>query len=156
MATLTTNKNFLSPVGFQFKINSSKYPNLEYFCTAVTLPGFSVNQVATPYKGVNHAMMGDRVSFEDLTIRINIMEDFENYIETFNWMHNQINATKPEDYKEDATLLVLNSHNNVSKEIKFNGVFPVSLASVNFDSQLDFAFVQADISFAYTSFEFKS
>lgn len=153
---LTTNKNFLSPVGFQFKINSTRYPNLEYFCTAVTLPGFSVNQVATPFKGVNHAMMGDRVSFEDLTIRINVMEDFENYIETFNWMHNTVNSSKPEDLKEDATLLVLNSHNNVSKEIKFNGVFPVSLASIPFDSQTDYAFVQADISFAYTSFEFKS
>jgi hypothetical protein len=155
MATLTTNKNFLSPVGFQFKINSNKYPNLEYFCTAVTLPGFTVNQVATPYKGVNHAVMGDRVSFEDLTIRVNVMEDFENYIETFEWMHNTINSTDPESLKEDATLLVLSSHNNVSKEIKFNGIFPTSLQSIAFDSQLDFAYVQADISFAYTSFEFQ-
>ena len=48
MASLTTNKNFLSPVGFQFKISSNNYPNLEYFATACTLPGFNLDSVASP------------------------------------------------------------------------------------------------------------
>ena len=88
MATLTTNKNFLSPVGFQFKVDSTKYPNIEYFAVAATLPGISISAVDTPYRGVNLAFTGDRLSFEDLALRVNVTEDMENYIETFDWLHN--------------------------------------------------------------------
>ncbi len=155
MATLTTNKNFLSPIGFQLKINSNKYANLEYFCVGVTLPGFSLPAVDTPYKGTNLAFTGDRIIFEDLTVRIAVNEDFDNYIETFDWMHNIMQSDRPEDLKEDGTLLVLNSHNNVSKEIKFNSMFPTNLAPVEFNTQAtDVEMVQCDISFAYTNFEF--
>ena len=118
MATLTTNKNFLSPVGFRFKLDSNTYPNLEYFCTQVTLPGLTLGSVDVPYRGANLSMTGDRMSFEDLNITFNITENMENYIETFDWMHNIINTG--ETFKADATLLILSSHNNVTKKIKFN------------------------------------
>ena len=155
MATLTTNKNFLSPIGFQLKINSNRYANLEYFWVGVTLPGFSLPAVDTPYKGTNLAFTGDRIIFEDLTVRIAVNEDFDNYIETFDWMHNIMQSDRPEDLKEDGTLLVLNSHNNVSKEIKFNSMFPTNIAPVEFNTQAtDVEMVQCDISFAYTNFEF--
>lgn len=155
MATLTTNKNFLSPVGFQFKIDHTRYPNLEYFAVAATLPGLGITAVPQSYRGVNLSFTGDRLLFEDLQLRVNITENMENYIETFNWMHNLAQTKTAEDYKADATLLVLSSHNNVTKEIKFNGVFPTSLSAVNFDSQAESVeYVQMDISFAYTNFEF--
>tara|TARA_S200000501_G_scaffold208775_1_gene196074 strand:- start:35 stop:508 length:474 start_codon:yes stop_codon:yes gene_type:complete len=155
MATLTTNKNFLSPVGFQFKINSNNYPNLEYFATACTLPGFNLDSVASPYRGVNLALTGDRINFDELGLRINVTEDFDNYIETFNWMHSIINNKgADEDYKADASLLVLTSHNNVSKEIKFSGIFPTALSSLEFDTQLESVdYIQADIQFSFTNFE---
>jgi hypothetical protein len=75
MATLTTNKNFLSPVGFQFKISSTEYPNLEYFAVGATLPGLSITAAEQSYRGVNLAFTGDRLAFDDLTLRINVTED---------------------------------------------------------------------------------
>ena len=155
MTTLTSNPNFLSPVGFQFKIDYQEFPNLEYFATACTLPGFSLTSVETPYRGVNLAMTGDRLAFDELALRVNVTENLENYIETFNWMHRVIStAGKEEDLKYDATLLILSSHNNVSKEIKFKGVFPTSLSSIEFNTQLENVdYVQADISFGFTNFE---
>ena len=156
MATLTTNKNFLSPVGFQFKINSNQYHNLEYFAVAATLPNISIGPTATPYKGVNLQFTGDRLQFEELSLRINVTENLENYIETFDWMHNIIQTNTAEDLKVDATLLILSSHNNVVKEIEFKGVFPTSLSPIQFDAQAEsIEYVQMDISFAYTYFEFK-
>ena len=155
MATLTTNKNFLSPVGFQFKVDHTKYPNLEYFAVAVTLPSMNIASAELPYRGVNLSFTGDRMAFDDLAIRANITENMENYIETFNWIHNIIQSGKAEDFKADATLLILSSHNNVTKEIKFNGIFPTSLSSVELDSQAEaIDFAQMDITFSYTSFEF--
>ena len=61
-----------------------------------------------------------------------------------------------EDLKVDATLLILTSHNNVVKEVEFKGVFPTSMAPVEFDAQADSVnYVQMDITFSYTYFEFK-
>lgn len=155
MGTVTTNKNFLSPVGFQFKINSNNYGNLEYFAVGATLPGLSLVAVDTPYRVVNLSFTGDRLTFEDLSLRINITENLDNYIETFDWMHNLIQTNNAEDQKVDATLLILTSHNNVAKEVKFNGVFPVSMSPIEFDAQADsIEFAQMDISFQYTNFEF--
>jgi|TARA_B100001094_G_scaffold21674_1_gene18315 phage gp45-like len=155
MATLTTNKNFLSPVGFQFKISSTEYPNLEYFAVGATLPGLSITAAEQSYRGVNLAFTGDRLAFDDLTLRINVTEDLDNYIETFNWLHNLAQTNNAEDLKVDATLLILTSHNNVNKEIKFKGVFPTSMTPIEFDAQAEsIDYVQMDITFAYTNFEF--
>tara|TARA_B100000085_G_scaffold216974_1_gene201436 strand:+ start:154 stop:624 length:471 start_codon:yes stop_codon:yes gene_type:complete len=156
MATLTTNKNFLSPVGFQFKINSNQYPNLEYFAVAATLPGVNMSATQTPYKGVNLQFTGDRLAFEDLSLRVNVTENLENYIETFDWLHSIAQSKNSEDLKVDATLLILSSHNNVVKEVEFKGVFPTSLSPIEFNAQAEsIEYVQMDITFSYTNFEFK-
>ena len=153
---LTTNKNFMSPVGFVFKIDATNFANTEYFCTQVTMPGISLSEALVPYRGVNLAMTGDRLQFEDLAIRFNVTENMENYIEIFNWMHNIIQAPDAEGYKFDASLLIMSSHNNLLKTIKFQEVFPTSLTSVEFNSQAgDVEYLQADVSFKYTLFEFE-
>jgi hypothetical protein len=155
MATLTANKNFLSPVGFTFKIDQTNFANLEYFCTQVTFPGISLAEVQVPYRGVNLAQTGDRMIFDDLAIRFNITENMENYLELFNWMHNIINKKDAEDYKYDASLLIMSSHNNMVKTVKFQEIFPTALSTVEFNSQaLDVEYLQADVSFRYTLFEF--
>ena len=155
MATLTANKNFLSPVGFNFKIDQINFANLEYFCTSVTFPGISLTEVQLPYRGVNLAQTGDRMIFDDLAIRFNITENMENYLELFNWMHNIINKPDAEDYKYDASLLIMSSHNNMVKTVKFQEIFPTALSTVEFNAQsTDVEYLQADVSFRYTLFEF--
>tara|TARA_B100001057_G_scaffold494097_1_gene589957 strand:- start:888 stop:1349 length:462 start_codon:yes stop_codon:yes gene_type:complete len=153
MATLTTNKNFLSPVGFQFTINRQKFPNIEYFCTAASLPSLSLGSVELPYRGVTLTDAGNRLDFGELTLAFNVTEDLENYIETFNWMHDFVNNTG--DFKEDATLLILNSHNNLSKEVRFNGIFPTALDALEFDTKSGVEYLSATVTFEYTSYEFK-
>ena len=148
----TLNKNFLSPVGFQFKIDSTKFSNVEYFCTSVSLPDLSLSEVAMPYKTSNMGMTGDRINFGDLTIRFNITEDMENYIEMYNWMHDIIQ--KGESHKSDATLSILSSHNNVTKEVTFKDCFPTSLSAIEFSTQqTDIEYLQADVTLKYTYFD---
>jgi len=154
MASVTTNKNFLSPVGFQFKVDSTKYPNLEYFCTSANLPGITLSESPVPYRGAAVGLSGDRVTFEDLTVTFNVTENMENYIETFDWMHSLLEGTS-EDVS-DATLLILTSHNNVSKEIKFADVFPTGLSSLEFNvNNSDIEYLTAQVTFKYSYFEFK-
>ena len=151
---LTSNKNFLSPIGFSFKIDAN-FANTEYFCTQVQLPGISLSAIEQPYKGVNLGLTGDRMTFDQLTITFNVTEDLENYIEIYNWMHNVI-QNKGETYKFDARLMILSSHNNVAKEIKFMDIFPTNLSSIDFNAQQsDIEYVQAQCTFKYTYFEFE-
>ena len=70
-------------------------------------------------------------------------------------MHNIIQSGNAEGFQEQGTLLILNSHNNVAKEVHFKGLFPTSLGGITFDAQGDFSYASSDITFAYTTFEFK-
>mgnify|MGYP000852608157 FL=1 len=153
---VTTNKNFLSPTGFALKIDYNKYPNLEYFCTAASLPGISMTEAPVPYKGANIGFVGDRINFEDLTVRFNVTENMENFIETFNWMHDIVNGTvEMDEVMSDATLIVLNSHNNKSKEIEFKDIFPTALSGLQFDTASDVEYITAEVTFKYSYFEIK-
>jgi len=156
MSTLTSNKNFLSPVGFQFKINSGKYANVEYFCIAAQLPSVNLPSAPVSYRGLNLSTTGDKLQFDDLTLRINVTENMENYIETFNWINTILQNGNAEDHREDGTLLILSSHSNVNKQIEFKGIFPTGITGVEFNTQSsDLEFVQVDITFAYNYFEIK-
>ena len=49
----------------------------------------------------------------------------------------------------------MSSHNNLTKSIKFQDVFPTSLTAVEFNSQsADIEYLQADVTFKFTLFEF--
>lgn len=147
---LTCNKNPLSPVGFRLKIAS--YPNLEYFATSVTLPSISLSEAPNAFRSTNFAQGGDRLNFDSLNIRFNVTEDMDNYIEVFDWMHSIAQST--EDLRSDASLIVLTSHNNVSKTIKFAGLFPTNLDALEFDTSVsDVTYLQASATFKFTYFE---
>jgi len=152
MSNLTKNYNFLSPTGFKLVINRDTLGNLEYFVTSVSLPSLTQGDVATnslQYKGYLH---GD-LTFEDLTVRIAIDEDMKVYNELYDWLFNQREKSEPVTY--DATLIILTSHNNVNKSIKFKSVFPTSVSSLEFSTQAsDIEYLQADVSFRYDEFEF--
>ena len=150
---VTANKNFLSPTGFKFKLDATKYPNLEYFCSGVNLPGIGMGAVEQPYRGVNLGFTGDRLTFEDLTITFNVSEDMDNYLETFNWMDKILRTEETE--VSDATLTILTSHNNAGKTIKFKDCFPTALSGFEFTTtSTEVEYLQASVTFKYTTFEF--
>jgi hypothetical protein len=149
---LTDNKNFLAPLNFKFKLDSNKYPNLEYFCTGVSLPGLSITAVEQRYKQFAASYGSDSLQFDDLVIKFNISENMENYKETFDWIKSI--ALTENEYKCDATLHILSSHNNVVKEVKFFDVFPISLNGLEFDIQSESVeYLQGEVTFKYLRYE---
>ena len=98
-------------------------------------------------------MSGDRLNFSNLEVTFNVTENMENYIEMFNWLHDIVNVGES---KIDGTLLILSSHNNVAKQIRFLDLFPTSLSSLEFSTQqTEVEYLQASVSFKYTYFEVK-
>lgn len=149
---LTGNKNFLTPQNFKFTINSEKYPNLDYFVTATTMPGVSVSAVEASFRGLSYPFASDSLQYDDLVIQFNIDEDLNNYTETYNWIKSLSNSEQP--YSEDAILTIFSSHNNAVKQIKFYDVFPTNITGIEFNSQVTSTdYLQASVTFTYTSYE---
>ena len=153
------NTSFLSPIGFKFQLNN--FPEVNYFVQSASLPGISISaiDVPTPLKTV--AMVGDEVSFEELSIKFIVDENMKNWLSIYDWIIGLGFPTKEgqEKYKKlsensevttDATLTVLTGNMNPQINFIFQECFPLNLSSIAFDSGgSDIDYVTADVSFRY-------
>ena len=152
MTQLTDNFNMLAPTGFRITIDSSKFSNLEYFISAVSLPTVSLSEAEASFRNYQGFVPGDQVSYEPLDMTFVLDEDMKNYTEVFDWI--QSNAKENVPAKHDIILSVLTSHNNVNKQIRFVNAMPTSLGGVEFNTQLDTVdYLQSTVSFRYDRFE---
>jgi len=158
--TLTTNLNFLSPLGFRFLLN--KAPNIEYFCQVATLPTISMTEINQPNPFVAIPQPGDRIVYEPLTLQFRVDEDMTNYLEIHDWI---VGLGKPDNFRQfkelkqdtgiysDGAILILSSNNNPRIRIAFQDMFPLSLSPLAFDvTQTDIEYLQADVTFRYRRF----
>ena len=76
--------DYLSPT--QFKFNIHQLPKVEFFTTAANVPAISLGDTVfpTPYKDI--PMMGDTLSYANLSITFIVDEYLENYISLHEWM----------------------------------------------------------------------
>ena len=76
--------DYASPTQFRFGIN--QLPKVEFFVTAVNLPGISLGTatLATPFKDI--PVPGEKLDYDVLTINFIVDEYLENYISLHNWM----------------------------------------------------------------------
>ena len=79
-----TKLDYLSPT--QFKFNIHQLPLVEFNSVACNLPGINMGEAIfpTPFKQI--PMMGDTITFENLTLEFIVDEYLENYITVHNWM----------------------------------------------------------------------
>ena len=76
--------DYASPTQFRFGIH--QLPKVEFFTVSANLPGISAGTVthATPFKDI--PTMGEKLSYENLSISFIVDEYLENYISLHNWM----------------------------------------------------------------------
>ena len=76
--------DYSSPTQFRFMIN--QLPKVQFFTTAANIPDLSLGEavIPTPYKDI--PLIGDKVTFENLSISFIVDEYLENYSELHNWM----------------------------------------------------------------------
>jgi hypothetical protein len=154
--------NFLSPLGFRFKLKRA--PNLNFFATDANIPSFEIGyiNVQTPFKKLE--IPGDKPSFGDFTLTFKVDENMSNYFEIYLWL---MKLGFPENFEQyaslknaaigsgegtvsDGTLTILNSSMAPTTEIQFTNMFPYSLGEVNFttaDTTLNY--VTARVGFKY-------
>ena len=76
--------DYLSPT--QFKFNIHQLPKVEFFCTAANVPAINLGEAIfpTPYKQI--PVMGETLTYDNLSISFIVDENLENYIELHEWL----------------------------------------------------------------------
>ena len=76
--------DYASPTQFRFGIH--QLPKVEFFVTAVNIPGISLGTatLSTPYKNI--PLPGEKLDYGNLSIEFLVDEYLENYISLHNWM----------------------------------------------------------------------
>jgi hypothetical protein len=95
-----TQLDYASPTQFKFSI--LKLPKVEYFCTAVNIPGVSLSSetFATRFKPI--PIPGAELTYEQLQMTFIVDENLENYQEIHGWL---IGLGFPSDDSEYQNLL---------------------------------------------------
>jgi hypothetical protein len=165
------NRNFLTPVGFKFILNRA--PKVTFFSNSANIPGITLGIANQANYLRDIPQPGDKMEFEDFTLRFLVDENLENYNEISNWIRGlgfpeslaqiyelqQSNPNLDQPRKgqlnmySDATLNVLSSNQNANFKIKFKDMFPYSLTTLQFDAtDTDIDYFTAEVSFKYTMF----
>ena len=87
MATVITQPDkldYASPTQFRFGIH--QLPKVEFFAVSATIPAIALSDVLipTPFKSI--PMMGDQLTFDNLTITYIVDEHLENFLSIHEWM----------------------------------------------------------------------
>lgn len=173
MAELTTNVNYLQPTGFAINISREHYPNLQYFCQSVQHPGIDVASVEMPFRRVNVPFPGDKLEFGLVSFTFLLDEDLQGYLEMYQWLRRQVEddyATSTQSLlntktggtsifteiptEADITVSILDSYNNVSKQIKYFSAFPTSISTIELSAlRADPEPITFDSTFRFAYFE---
>ena len=162
------NRNFLSSVGFKFTLNRA--PKVAFFANTANIPSITLGVAEQPNYLNNIPVPGDKMEFEDFTLRFLVDENLENYMQIQNWMRGlgfpesltqiyewqETNESFEQPYKSDmnlysdGTLLVLNSNKNSNFNVKFRSMFPYQLSTLQFDAtNQDEEYFTAEVTFKY-------
>ena len=169
------NRNYMSPLGF--KLILTKTPKVDFLCQSANIPQISMGTAIQPTYLKDIPVPGDKVLYDDLTVRFLVDEKMENYLAIYKWITGlgypeslgqfkqlktndiRTNASASDDgdprYFEfsDATLQILNSNYKPSVLVNFKDAFPTSLSTLEFDvANRDYSYFTANVTFKYTIF----
>ena len=170
------NRNYMSPVGF--KLILTKTPKVDFLCQSANIPQISMGTAIQPTYLKDIPVPGDKVLYDDLTVRFLVDEKMENYLAIYKWITGlgypesigQFKQLRKDDIRtnasasdegdpryfefSDATLQILSSNYKPSVLVNFKDAFPISLSTLEFDvSQRDYSFFTASVTFKYTIFD---
>ena len=158
MKNCSPNKNALQATNFKVSLDQTKFPNVSFYCTAVTLPDVTNTAVQTNFRNVTTYVPSAKLQAGDLTMTALITEDLAVWEEIYNWMlSNRAKDAPPSGVADhlycDLTLSIRTGKNTASREISFRNAFPTSLGGLEMNVQADAAPMTTSITFAYDYFE---
>jgi len=163
------NRNFLSPIGFQFTLN--KTPKATFFSNSARIPDISLGTAIQPVYLKDIDVPGDKLQYGDFNLRFLVDENLTNYMAIHNWLTGLGYPESTSEFKEattdkltgrrdqeevfsDGSLSILNSNFRQVAVVKFKDLFPVFLTSLEFEAtDTDVNYFTAEVTFKYTIYE---
>ena len=163
------NRNFLSPTGLKFTLNRA--PKVTFFGNKANIPGMTLGIANQPTYLKDIDTPGDKISFDDFTLRFLVDENLENYMEIYNWIRglgyseslqeiydwqsSNKRIEQPDKSQlnmySDGSLIALTSHQNSNFQIMFKDLWPYNLSTLEFDAtDTDIQYFTAEAVFKYT------
>jgi len=151
--------NFLNPSSFVLTLDSQTYSGAEFTIQTMILPDVTTEGASLNYQQIDIGRTSDKIVFGQFEISYLIDENLLNYKEIFDWMKSNVetvhSTNTSTDHYRDLTLTVMNSANNVTKQIKFVDAYPTSISSLPFDiTTTDVEYLTAVVTFAYSYYAF--
>ena len=165
------NKNFLSPTGFKFVLNRA--PKVVFFSNQANIPGLTLGTAQQTNYLTDIPVPGDKIQFQDLSLRFLVDENLENYMELQNWIRGlgfpesiqefrdfESKAVLKGNFKKDrqniysdGTLQILSSNLVAKFNVNFTDLWPYRLTTITFDAtDTDIEYFTADVDFKYTMY----
>jgi hypothetical protein len=166
-----SNRNFLLANGFKFVLQ--KYPKVDFFCSEANIPSINLGIAVQSSYLKDIPIPGDKLTYEDLTLRFNVDEDLTNYLIVHKWLRgfgypsnlNEYQQLLDEDQlnpgkqnansgQSDGDLIIYNSNFKENAIVRFTGLFPVSLSTIRFDAKItNTEYITAEVVFKYTLYD---
>ena len=162
------NRNFLSPIGFQFSL--SKVTKTTFFSNSARIPDISLGTAIQPVYLKDIDVPGDKLQYGDFNLRFLVDENLTNYMAIHNWLTGLGYPESTSEFKDattdaeglrdreevfsDGSLSILNSNFRQVAVVKFKDLFPVFLTSLEFEAtDTDVNYFTAEATFKYTIYE---
>ena len=148
--------NFLNPSSFVLSLDSQTYSGAEFTIQTMFLPDVTAEGAPLQFRQRNIATVADKITFGSFEVSYLIDEDLLNYKEIFDWIKSNVESNHTAtNHVRDLTLTIMNSANNVTKQIKFVDAYPTSISSLPFDiTTTDVEYLTAVVIFEYSYYEF--
>ena len=179
-----TNRNFLTPTGFNFIV--SKAPKISFYGQKVNIPSLTLPFVVQNTYLKENPLPGDQLIFEDLKFEFLVDSNLENYMQIQEWMRalgfpESLDEIYEWQFKDDpytpqwgekdsygqpwasmlnlysdGTLTIYDQLNNPKFKMVFKDLFPINLTALPFDATLTSEqFFTAEVTFKYTIYEIR-
>lgn len=168
-----TNRNFQSPLNFEFRIN--RLTDFNYFIQKINVPSLTLSPAggagANPFTRITYP--GDHIDFGELSIDFKIDEGMRTWYDIYSWIRGLGFPENYDQYKKftdidgktnpvigitdplyaEGILIINSSQNNPLIKINFVNIYPTSLSDLSFDTrETDVMYVTSTATFKYDYF----
>lgn len=164
-----TSTDLLQPT--KFLLTFGRIKETQFFCQRVNIPGVSIVDIESPTTFANLKIPGNKITYDSFEIEFLVDNNLSSWRNIYEWIvglsiphnfdeyrllnrQNKNTVFEKQPQYSDATVTILNGLNNPKLRIVFDNIFPKSISSINFDTQLSAeTIITASASFSFTNYK---
>jgi hypothetical protein len=133
LITKPKNTNLLQPT--KYTVSFPEISDTIYFCQKVNIPGVTITELTQVTPNLDLFVPGTKIAYGNFDMEFLVNEDLSSWLFIHNWMRGITTdmgyRTQP---KAEAILTVFSNQNNPKIRIKYQGIFPLSVSDIQFDT----------------------